>query len=237
MSYNNIKGCYTLSSWNYGMFSNNNPYFQTQYNLYNNKKSTAANTPSSLHWKSITYSNFNNLTSKTKPNCTTHSKNILREEDRIVTDSYLQSLNQYRLINSQNSLRLNKRVKSSNNLTVTTPNLMRTFSNMKEKERCVRVKSNNKSLNNCAGKDTMECGQRGNVNEKVHYKITYNQWLMMKNNQNLIKRRIKYMKKEEEIKERIINKKIQMEFKKIESETYKKWLEKKDILLQYVKIL
>ena len=197
--------CYLLSSWNYGSYSPTNPFYKTHYN---SSKPDIKSKPNFNNKKTITRSITNaQLTSINRPyyQC---EKRHLKEEERIVTNEYLDCFNHYNKM--QEHLKKGTfRPKSVNR--ILSSNLIRENENEpKNGQKKKKLKS-----------DT----------SYYKYKLTFSEWIKVKNRQRAIfKEIIKKRKEEENIMEEA-NKKIDNKYQEIKNQKFKEWLKKKSIEL------
>ena len=196
---------YLLSSWNYGSYSPTNPYYKAclKYKKYNTK--TNPNHP-----QTKTKSNFiyEKITEKNKYN----KKRHLKEEERIVTNEYLKSYNYYKKMESLMK-KGQFRPKSVTRIKTTNINNM--------------VKDNNIISDRCQKKEKKLITDI-NSDKKIKCKLTFSDWLKVKDKQkeycNIILRKHKI----EEKKQKIENKKIDIKYNKIKEQKIKEWIQKKN---------
>ena len=200
---------YLLSSWNYGSYSPCNPYYKT-FTKY--PKYYANTNPNYNQMK--TKSNFDQkkITEKNSPN----KKRKLKEEERIVTNEYIKSFNYYKKM--QSLMEQGKfRPKS-----------------------VTKIKASNKEIDVVQGgvhadvqkkdkKDKKILKTESSNEKKIKYKLTFTDWLKVKNKQRECINVILKKHKMEENKQKIENKKINNEYNKVKKQKIKEWLHKKKI--------
>ncbi len=196
---------YLLSSWNYGSFSPSNPFYKSQF--FSNKKikniipNIAVNKKIFPRSTTTTQLNTENIPIYQE------TKRHLKQEERIVTNELLDCLNHYN--------KMQKYLKKG------------TF----------RPKSVNRIMNS---KLIKENGNESKISEKkprklksntsdYKYKLTYTEWISVKNKQREIFTEILNKQKEEEnlIEQKI--KKIDIKYNEIKEQKYKDWIKKKNI--------
>ena len=160
MNQNNYFSC---SSWNYGSYAPCNPCFVQQFKYSNIPNQNRYISPEN----NKAYNKF--------------GKRILPEEDRIVTNEYMQSLNH-----------MKKMEKSKDAFRVKSAKVLKT-----------------------------------NINN-FKFRLTYNEWLEVKNKQQMIFNQIKKIKEEEELKMEKVNMKVDKKYQEIKDKKYKEWLDNKN---------
>ena len=208
-SYSNVtndpkNNCYLLSSWNYGSYSPTNPFYKSYYNFKKSNSKTNIN----IHpkqkaiFRSTTTAQLSPINT---PFYQQNPKRQLKEEDRIVTNEYLDCFNHYN--------KMQKHLKKG------------TF----------RPKSVNRIVNSNAVRENESLSKNGNKKEKklksdtsdYKYKLTFTEWLSVKNKQMaFINDIIKKNKKGEEMKEEF-NKQVENKYHEIKEQKYREWLKKK----------
>lgn len=208
-SYSNVtndpkNNCYLLSSWNYGSYSPTNPFYKSYYNFKKSNSKTNIN----IHpkqkaiFRSTTTAQLSPINT---PFYQQNPKRQLKEEDRIVTNEYLDCFNHYN--------KMQKHLKKG------------TF----------RPKSVNRIVNSNAVRENESLSKNGNKKEKklksdtcdYKYKLTFTEWLSVKNKQMaFINDIIKKNKKGEEMKEEF-NKQVEKKYHEIKEQKYREWLKKK----------
>ncbi len=199
---------FLLSSWNYGSYSPSNPFYKSHFNQ--NKTNPKAKTKENINTNPNILVNkktfprsttTSQLTSALSPYCPS-TKRRLKEEERIVTNEILDCFNHYNKM--QKYLKKGTfRPKSVNRI-------------VKSKV----IKDNvNESKNIKKLSDTSE----------YKYKLTFTEWISVKNKQREIFNKIvKKQKEEEEIMEEA-NKKIDIKYQEVKEQKFKEWLKKKNI--------
>ena len=205
---------YLLSSWNYGSYSPCNPYYKTymkyQSNLRTNPNDQQKKIKSIYNTKKITEPNNQN------------KKRHLKEDDRIVTNEYLKSLYYYKKMeslmkNGQFRPKSVTRIKVNNINNIMDDNINNDIRKKNEKKLKTDiniVKKNKKKEKN-----------------KVRCKLTFSEWLRVKDKQRECFNIILQKNKIEEKKQKIENKKIDIKYNKIKQQKIKEWLQKKNIEL------
>ena len=166
---------YSCSSWNYGGYSASNPCYFASKQKTNN-----------FYFQSPTNKNNNiNLYNR-------YGKRRLREEERIVTDEYLQNINHMKKMSKSKDCFRPKSVRGIRKPTSPPPETIKTdISNYK-------------------------------------FRLTYDEWMEVKNKQNDIVNKIKKLKQEEDEKMEKINKKVDKKYNEIKTKKYQEWLENKN---------
>lgn len=206
---------YLLSSWNYGSYSPCNPYYKTfikkkkqNMNTNPNKPINKAKSNEKITQKKITEVNFQNQV-KRRP---------LKEEERIVTNEYLKSFNYYKKM--QNLMSKGAfRPKSVTRIKITKINNNNNNNNIINSERD-NIQSKKLKTENNENKQQLQ---------KQRVKLTFNEWLKVKDKQREYCNIIIKKHKEEEKKKKIENKKIEIKYNKIKNQKIKEWLQKKNI--------
>ena len=173
---------FSCSSWNYGAYAACNPCYVQQIKAFSQQK----------HSRYIPPQN-NNLFNK-------YGKRPLREEEKIVTNEYLQNINHMKKMEknkdrfrtkSAMGIRRNQRIEESDD-----PNIMDT-----------NAKKGIKNYN---------------------YGLTYEEWLQVKNQQQKIFSQIKKIKEQENEKMEKVNMRVDKKYKEIKDKKYKDWLDNKN---------
>ena len=194
---------YSCSSWNYGAYAPCNPYFVQQYKTQG--------IPSQNRY--IPHPN-NNLYNK-------YGKRILPEEERIVTNDYMQSLNH-----------MKKMEKSKNSFRIKSSQGRASKSAIDEN---AKENNNNEQNANNEAKENNNTDNDNNNNEiskinpnKYKFRLTYEEWLEVKNKQQMIFNQIKKIKEEEDQKMEKVNMKVDKKYQEIKDKKYKEWLDNKN---------
>ena len=199
---------YLLSSWNYGSYSPCNPYYKTYIKTKNSNINTNPNKPimKAKSNEKIKTKKITEITSQNK-----YQRRHLKEEERIVTNEYLKSFNYYKKM--QNLMSKGAfRPKSAARVKVTKINNI-----------------NNNLISSEREKNQKKLKTENNENEKPRIKLTFNEWLKVKDKQREYCNIIVKKQKEEEKKRKIENKKIEIKYNKIKNQKIKEWLQKKNI--------
>ena len=194
---------YLLSSWNYGSYSPTNPFYNCHY--YTSKpdiKSKPNSNNKKTFPRSTTAAQLNSI-NKPFYQC---EKRHLKEEERIVTNEYLYCFNHYNKM--QEHLKKGTfRPKSVNRIL--------SYNIIRENESESKNGQKRKKLKS----DTSD----------YKYKMTFSEWIKVKNKQRAIfKEIIRKRKDEEEIIEEE-NKNIDNKYQEIKNQKFKEWLKKKAI--------
>ena len=202
---------YLLSSWNYGSYSPCNPYYKTclKYQKYNTK--TNPN-----HNQLKTKSNFipKKITEVNVPN----KKRHLKEEERIVTNEYLKSFYHYKKMQSYMK---NGQFRPKSVTKIKTANITN-----------FNYNSNNINSNReKKGEKKLITDINNSSNKRVKCKLTFKEWLKVKDKQKEYFNIILQKNKIEENKKKIENEKIDSKYNQIKEQKIKEWIHKKDIEL------
>ena len=194
---------YLLSSWNYGSYSPSNPFYKSHFN----SKKTNLNTNPNILFNKKTFprsTTTTQLTTANTPYCPS-TKRHLKEEERIVTNELLDCFNHYN--------KMQKHLKKG------------TF----------RPKSVNRIINSKIIKDS--CNESKNLDKNIKklsdtseykYKLTFTEWISVKNKQREIFNNIvKKQKEKEEILEEA-NKKIDIKYQEVKEQKFKEWIKRKN---------
>ena len=181
MAYINPNNNYSCSSWNYGAYAVCNPCYVQQVKTPNPQNQIRYIPPQN-----------NQLYNK-------YGKRPLREEERIVTNEYLQNINHMKKMEKNKDM---FRTKSAHGL-------RRTYRNN-------NVKVNDQNTN--AKPDS----------SKYKFRLTYEEWLEVKNKQKMIFNQIKKIKEQEDEKMEKVNMKVDKKYKEIKDKKYKEWLDNKN---------
>ena len=196
---------FLLSSWNYGSYSPTNPYYKSHFNNTNKINSNTNTNPNILVNKKTfpRSTTTTQLTSSIIPYCPPSTKRRLKEEERIVTNELLDCFNHYN--------KMQKHLKKG------------TF----------RPKSVNRIMMSKAIKDNENESKMSNVRilsdtSEYKYKLTFTEWISVKNKQREIFNKIvKKQKEEEEIMEEA-NKKIDIKYQEVKEQKFREWIQKKN---------
>jgi hypothetical protein len=192
---------FLLSSWNYGSYSPSNPYYRSHFNT---KANINTNPNIIVNKKTFPRSTTTTqLTSANTPYCTC-TKRRLKEEERIVTNELLDCFNHYN--------KMQKHLKKG------------TF----------RPKSVNRIMNSKAVKERENESKISNIKilsdtSEYKYKLTFTEWISVKNKQREIFNKIvKQQKEKEEIMEEA-NKKIDIKYQEVKEQKFREWVQKKNV--------
>ena len=195
---------YLLSSWNYGSFSPSNPFYKSQF--FSNKKIIKTNPNITVNKKTFPRSTTTaQLTCGNTPIYQT-AKRPLKEEERIVTNELLDCFNHY-----------NKMQKYLKKGTFRPKSVNRIMDKklIKENENESKISENRPRK------------LKSNTSD-YKYKLTYTEWISVKNKQReILTEIIKKQKEEEKIMEQK-SKKIDVKYQEIKEQKYKEWLKKKN---------
>ena len=182
MAYINPNNNYSCSSWNYGAYAACNPCYVQQIKTPNPQNQIRYIPPQN-----------NQLYNK-------YGKRPLKEEERIVTNDYLQNINHMKKMEKNKDrfrtksaigMRLNQRIEEKDE-----PNIL--------------DKNIKKGVKN------------------YNFGLTYEEWLQVKNKQKRIFNQIKKIKEQENEKMEKINMKVDKKYKEIKDKKYKEWLDNKN---------
>ena len=194
---------YLLSSWNYGSYSPSNPFYKSHFN--SSKANTKTNPNSLFNKKTFTRSTTTTqLTSANTPFFPS-TKRKLKEEERIVTNELLDCFNHYN--------KMQKHLKKG------------TF----------RPKSVNRIMNSKIIRENGNESKNLDKNIKIlsdtsdyKYRLTFTEWITVKNKQReIFNKYLKKKKEEEEILDQA-NKKIDIKYQEIKDHIFKEWVKKKN---------
>ena len=205
---------YLLSSWNYGSYSPTNPYYKT-YAKY--QKCNTNTNPNNQQKKSKTNFIEKKITEKNSQN----KKRKLKEEERIVTNEYIKSFNYYKKM--QSLMKQGQfRPKSVTKIKTSNINNLITNDNIEENRYVHNIQSKEKN----AEKNLIT---EINSDKKIKCKLSFADWLKVKNKQREYFNVILKKQKIEENKQKIENKKISTKYNKIKEQKIKEWFHKKHI--------
>ena len=174
---------YSCSSWNYGAYAVCNPFYVQQNKTPNTQNQIRYIPPQN-----------NQLFNK-------YGKRPLREEERIVTNEYLQNLNHMKKMEKNKDI---FRTKSAHGL-------RRTHRNNNAEENAQNINTNIK-----------------HDDSKYKFRLTYEEWLEVKNKQKMIFNQIKKIKEQEDEKMEKVNMKVDKKYKEIKDKKYQEWLDNKN---------
>ena len=204
---------YLLSSWNYGSYSPCNPYYKTYMKYQYNSKTNPNNQ------QSKTKSNYNNVKKITETNIP-NKKRHLKEDERIVTNEYLKSFEYYK---KMQSLMKNGQFRPKSVTRIKVNNI----NNINDNDlNTGRVRKNQKEL-----KTDINSAKKNRIKEKdkIRCKLTFAEWLQVKDKQRECFNIILKKNKIEENKQRIERKQRDIKYNKIKEQKIKEWLQKKNI--------
>ena len=194
---------YLLSSWNYGSYSPSNPFYKSHFN---SKKENLNTNPNTLFNKK-TFPRSTTTTQLTSANTPYRpsTKRRLKEEERIVTNELLDCFNHY-----------NKMQKHLKKGTFRPKSVNRIINSKIIKDNCNESKNLDKNIKKLS--DTSE----------YKYKLTFTEWISVKNKQREIFNNIvKKQKEKEEILEEA-NKKIDIKYQEVKEQKFKEWIKRKN---------
>ena len=204
---------YLLSSWNYGSYSPCNPYYKTCMKYHYNSKTNPNNQQPK---PKLNCDNTKKITETNIPN----KKRRLKEDERIVTNEYLKSFYYYKKLqsfmkNGQFRPKSVTRIKVNNinNFNDNNIDSGRVRKNQKE------LKTDINSIKKSKKKEK----------EKIKCKLTFAEWLQVKDKQRECFNIILKKNKIEENKKMIERKKKDIKYNKIKEQKIKEWLQKKNI--------
>ena len=206
MSYNIPKNNYSCSSWNYGAYASCNPCYIQQNKIANPISQNRIN-PSQNY----------NLYNK-------YGKRPLREEERIVTNEYLQNINHMKRMEKAKDV---FRTKSANGIRQT---------HRKNTNNNNQTNNNQKNVNDTNNNNNNEVNIKTDIS-KYKFRLTYDEWLEVKNKQISIFNQIKKIKQQEDEKMEKVNMKVDRKYNEIKDKKYKEWLDNKNKELRLKKQL
>jgi len=184
MAYINPNNNYSCSSWNYGAYAACNPSYVQQIKALNNQNQNRYIPPQN-----------NNRYNK-------YGKRPLREEEKIVTNEYLQNINHIKEM-EKNKDRF--RTKSAMGIRTT-----------QRIDKIDTDEPNNMDTNTKKGAKNYNFG------------LTFEEWLEVKNKQKKIFNQIKKIKEQENEKMEKVNMKVDKKYNEIKNQKYKEWLDNKN---------
>ena len=195
----NVKYDYSCSSWNYGNYSINNPYYYRNFSQKNilESKSNYNNGK-----------NYNKNLNKSNSQYNIYGKRILKPEEKIVTDDILKCQNNLKIFQNK----INKQKKIYRNKSA---NLNRKLSN------------NSNNTNNIYNNNSNISEIKSNLSN-YKYKLNFYEWKAVKDKQLMIFNKIKKIKENEDVKMEKINKKVDKYYDEIKKEKRKEWLKRKN---------
>ena len=140
--------------------------------------------------------------------CTKFGKRILPEEERIVTNEYMKEINHIKKM---------ERAKDSFKSTKTN----RPRSNYITKENNENTKNASKDHNNNTNNNNNNVTNIKTDTNNYKFRLTYEEWLEVKNKQQQIFNQIKKIKEEEDQKMEKVNMKVDRKYKEIKDKKYK----------------
>ena len=146
-------------------------------------------------------------------NYTKFGKRFLPEEERIVTNEFMKEINHMKKIDKYKD---SFTIKQKPNTTTKELNTNNDINNNVDKN--INTNMNNNQNNNIIKTDT----------NKYKFKLTYDEWLDVKNKQQMIFNQIKKIKEEEDKKMEKVNMKVDKKYKEIKDKKYKEWLDNKN---------
>ena len=198
---------YSCSSWNYGSYSPCNPCFMKQYKL----------------------SAISNQNKYIRPNLNIYNKfgkRVLPEEERIVTNEYMKTLNHMKKMEKSKDLfKTNKNYHDEGQKILDKEN--NNIDNKNNQNNNIETKNNNINNNTNTKTDS----------KKFKFRLTFEEWLEVKNKQQMIFNQIKKIKEEEDEKMEKINQKVDKKYQEIKEKKYKEWLDNKNKELRLKKQL
>jgi hypothetical protein len=200
---------YSCSSWNYGAYAACNPCYIQQIK--------AANPMGQNRYNPAQNANLYNK----------YGKRTLREEERIVTNEYLKNINHMKKMEKSKDL---FRTKSAHGLRVRTNTNRNTNTN-------INNNNNNNNINNNQNEQNINNTNTKTDMSNYKFRLTFDEWLEVKNKQRMIFNQIKKIKEQEDEKMEKINMKVDKKYKEIKDKKYKEWLDQKNMELRMKKQL
>ena len=204
---------YLLSSWNYGSYSPCNPYYKTCMKYHYNSKTNPNNQQPK---PKLNCDNTKKITETNIPN----KKRRLKEDERIVTNEYLKSFYYYKKLQS---FMKNGQFRPKSVTRIKVNNINNFNDNNIDSG---RVGKNQKEL-----KTDINSVKKSKIKEKekIRCKLTFAEWLQVKDKQRECFNIILKKNKIEENKKMIERKKKDIKYNKIKEQKIKEWLQKKNI--------
>ena len=193
----NSNPVYSCSSWNYGAYSISNPYFVQENKTLQNQH----NQPNIPKTYNYSYNKF--------------GKRILPEEERIVTNDYMSTINHMKKMKESE---LKKTKKKHNNKTIQKEKQNEGEEEQNEENISMSQNSNRKNKKVDIKTDTTE----------YKFRLSFDEWMEVKRKQQMIFNQIKKIKEEEDKKMEKINMKVDKKYNEIKEKKYKEWLDNKN---------
>ena len=150
-------------------------------------------------------------------------KRFLPEEERIVTNEYLKEINHIKKLDkSKDSFKIRQRPKTTK------------IDNNNDNH---NINNNNNTNNNTNTNQNNNNVVIKTDTNKYKFRLTYDEWLDVKNKQQMIFNQIKKIKEEEDKKMEKVNMKVDKKYKEIKDKKYKEWLDNKNKEIRFKKQL
>ena len=186
---------FSLSSWNYGAYSKSNPYFQQGVRPIS-AQYQQPNIPKTFNY------NYNKF-----------GKRILPEEERIVTNDYMSTINQMK---KMKQYELNKQKKKRKNKNI-----------QKEKEKEGEEELNEQNITQSQNDENKKVDIKTDTSD-YKFRLSFEEWMEVKRKQQMIFNQIKKIKEEEDKKMEKMNMKVDKKYNEIKEKKYKEWLDNKN---------
>ena len=172
---------FSCSSWNYGAYSVSNPYFNQ------------ANRPSSSQYRQVNIQKVNNYSYNK------FGKRILPEEERIVTNDYMSTINHMKKIKEFESKKSKKKHKNKNE------------QETKEKEGEEAQNEENAPEYQTSSAKNKKVDIKTDTTD-YKFRLTFDEWMEVKRKQQMIFNQIKKIKEEEDKKMEKMNMKVDKKY-------------------------
>ena len=186
---------FSLSSWNYGAYSNSNPYFHQGVRPIS-AQYQQPNIPKTFNY------NYNKF-----------GKRILPEEERIVTNDYMSTINHMK---KMKQAELNKQKKKRKNKNI-----------QKEKEKEGEEELNEQNITQSQNDENKKVDIKTDTSD-YKFRLSFEEWMEVKRKQQMIFNQIKKIKEEEDKKMEKMNMKVDKKYNEIKEKKYKEWLDNKN---------
>jgi hypothetical protein len=186
---------FSCSSWNYGSYSISNPYFKQ------------GNRPTSCQYQQL------NMPKNTNYSYNKFGKRILPEEERIVTNDYMSTINHMKSIKESE---LKKAKKRHNNKNI-----------QKDKEKEGEEPVNEENLTEYQNTNDKKVDIKTDTTD-YKFRLSFEEWMEVKRKQQMIFNQIKKIKEEEDKKMEKLNMKVDKKYNEIKEKKYKEWLDNKN---------
>ena len=193
----NSNSNFSCSSWNYGSYSMSNPYF------------VQGNRPSSNQYRQPNVQKVNNYSYNK------FGKRILPEEERIVTNDYMSTINHLKKIKEFEEKKSKKKHVKKNE------------QNEKEKDKEESQNEENIQENQSTNSKNKKVEIKTDTTD-YKFRLSFDEWMEVKRKQQMIFNQIKKIKEEEDKKMEKINMKVDKKYNEIKEKKFKEWLDHKN---------